>query len=177
MIVLFVLFDFHVKMKLDLLSYLYLLLLSPFFCNTINSNNMWNSKINHLYSVSKGKLLIFSNVVNAGYTLFFFSIFLIVETFQFPNFDFKNGFYNFIIMLLIAIITGNFISLKLSQYYNRIYYKFLIGILFMVLLSTLFSLFQFFHLHPIIKIIALSFSVILIDFSQHKKIYFYYDFN
>lgn len=176
-IVLFVFFDFHEKIALDLLSYLYLFLLSPFFCNAINSNNMWNPKINHLSSVSKGKLLFFSNVVNVAYTLIFFSIFLAVETFQYSNFNFTNSLYDFSIMLLIAVIAGNFISLKLSQYYNGILYKFLLGLLFMILLSLLFPLVQLFHFHPLVKIIALSFTVIMIDFSQHKKIYYYYDFN
>ncbi len=177
MIVLFILVDFHEKIALDLLSYLYLFLLSPFFCNAINSDNMWNPKINHLYSVSKGKLLLLSNVVNAAYTLIFFTIFLAVETFQFQNFDFKNSLYDFIIMLLIAVIAGNFISLKLSQYYNGILYKFLLGLLFMSLLSILFPLVQLFHFHPLVKIIALSVTVILIDISQYKKNYYYYDFN
>ncbi len=176
-IVLFVFFDFHEKIALDLLSYLYLFLLSPFFCNAINSDNIWNPRINHLYSVSKGKLLFMSNVVNIANTLFFFIIFLAVETFQYPNFDFTNSLYDFSIMLLIAVIAGNFISLKLSQYHNRIYYKFMLGILFMFLLSILFSLVQLFHFHPVIKIIALLFTVILIDFSQYKKTYYYYDFN
>jgi len=177
MIVLFVFFEFDMVIKLDTLSFLYLLFLSPFFCNTINSENMWNPKINHLCSISRGRLLFSSNVVNVAYTLISFCIFLLIETFQSPNFDFIRNLYSFSIKLLIAVLVGNFISLKLSPYIGKILFKILFGFLFIILLTMLFSLTQLLEIHPIIKIVALLYSVIMFNFSQIKKTYYFYDFN
>ncbi len=177
MILLFVFFEYDIEIKLDMLSYFYLLFLSPFFYNAINSENMWNPKINHLSSVSKGRLLNASNIINIAYTLISFSIFLLVETYQSPNFEFLNNLYPFFIKLLIAVLVGNFISLTLSQYSGKRLYKILLGSLFFVLISIFFPLVQLLDFHPFIKIIALSAAVAILNFSQLKKTYFYYDFN
>ena len=177
MILLFIFFEYDLEIKLDMLSYLYFLFLSRFFYNAINSENMWNQKINHLCSVSRGRLLFASNSVNIAYTLISFSLFLLIEAYQSPNFEFLNNLYSFFIKLLIAVLVGNFISLSLSQYYGKRLYKILMGFLFLMLISIFFPLVQLLNFHPIIKIIALSITVVMLNFSQLKKTYFYYDFN
>lgn len=177
MIVIFIFFEYDMEIKLDMLSYFYLLFLSPFFYNALNSENMWNPKINHLCSVSKGRLLFASNSVNIAYTLISFSLFLFVEAYQSPSFEFLNNLYPFFIKLLIAVLAGNFISITLSQYYGKRLYKILLGSLFFVLISIFFPLVQLLDFHSFIKIVALSTAVVILNFSQLKKTYFYYDFN
>lgn len=177
MIILFVLLDYEIESKLDFLSFLYLFFLCPFFCNTINSENMWNSKINHLCSISIGRLLFSSNIVNVAFTLFSFALYLLIEIFQVPDFDFIGNLSSFSIKLLIAVLIGNFISLHLSPYFKIFLFKFLFSLLFITLLTMLFGLIQYLNLNPNIIIIALLFTVITFNFSQHKKIFYYYDFN
>jgi len=177
MVLLFVFFEYDMEIKLDMLSYFYLLFLGPFFFNALNSENMWNPEINHLCSVSKGRLLNASNIINIAYTLISFSLFLLVETYQSPNFEFLNNLFPFLIKLLIAVLVGNFISLTMSQYYGKRLYKILLGGLFFVLISIFFPLIQLLNFHPFIKIIALSAVVVILNFSQLKKTYLYYDFN
>ncbi len=177
MIVLLVFFDFHEKTVFDLITFLYLFFLSPFFCNAINSNHMWNAKINHLYSISKGRLLLVSNITNVAFTLSFFSVFLFMEVLQFSGFDFVDNLLKFFIKLLMAVVVGNFISINFSQYYHKILYKILLNFLFITLLSMMFSVNHFFHFNRIAEVITLFFVILIIDFSQYKKLYFYYDYN
>ncbi len=177
MIVLLVFFDFHEKTVFDLITFLYLFFLSPFFCNAINSNHMWNAKINHLHSISKGRLLLVSNITNVAFTLSFFSVFLFMEVLQFSGFDFADNLLKFFIKLLMAVVVGNFISINFSHYYNKILYKILLNLLFITLLSMMFSINHFFHFNRIAEVITLFFVILIIDFSQYKKLYFYYDYN
>jgi len=177
MIVLLVFLDFHEKTVFDLITFLYLFFLSPFFCNAINSDHMWNAKINHLHSISKGRLLLVSNITNVTFTLSFFSVFLFMEVLQFSGFDFADNLLKFFIKLLMAVVVGNFISINFSQYYHKILYKILLNSLFITLLSMMFSVNHFFHFNPVGEIIILFFVILIIDFSQYKKLYFYYDYN
>lgn len=177
MIVLLVFFDLNKKFALDFVTFLYLLFLSPFFCNAINSDNMWDAKINHLHSISKGRLLLVSNITNVAFTLFFYSVFLLMEVLQFSGFEFTDNLLGFFIKLLMAVVVGNIISINLSQYYHKILYKILLNFLFITLLSMMFSVNHFFHFNPVGEIIILFFVILIIDFSQYKKLYFYYDYN
>jgi len=177
MIVLLGFFDFHEKFTFDLVKFLYLFFLSPFFCNTINSNHMWNAKINHLHSIAKGKLLLVSNITNVVFTLISFSIFLLMEVLKLSGFDFADNLLGFFIKLLMAVIVGNFISINFSQYYHKILYKILLNLLFITLLSMMFSVNHFFHFNRVAEVIILFLIILIIDFSQYKKLYFYYDYN
>jgi len=176
MIFVFTVFDFNVATYITLLIFLFFQLLHNQFCYLLNNENFWDNKINYLAGISKGRLLNSFNIVISFFSIFSFGVFLLVKYWQYRGFSIFNAFKVFILGLLIAVLVGNIISLKVLKFDKNLFgVKLLAFLAFGFFFSVLDVLFLNIPVNYFVKLVILSFGIVLINYLQLNKPYTYHD--